>query len=208
MIFNLSGFSISEYVECAKLLNNIEQIGILEVNISCPNVKDGGLSFGMSCESAAQVTKAVKEVSNKPVYIKLSPNVSNIVEIAKSCEEAGADGLCLVNTFLSTRIDLRTQKPVLANKVGGLSGPAIFPIALRMVYEVSQAVSIPVIGIGGISSAHDVIEMMMAGASAVQIGAANLVNPLVCKEIIQELPLVMNEYHIDKLSDIIGRAHQ
>ena len=204
VIANISGFSIEEYVQCAKAMNDVSQMGILEVNVSCPNVHDGGMAFGVLPESAAAVTKAVKEVAAKPVYIKLSPNVTDIVSIAKACEEAGADGLSLINTLLGMRIDIKRRQPVIANKMGGFSGPAIFPVAVRMVYQVSKAVDIPVIGMGGVSSARDVIEMMMAGASAVQVGAANLVNPYACKEIIEELPAVMEELGIENLRDIIG----
>ena len=180
------------------------QVGILEVNVSCPNVHNGGMAYGVCAESAAEVTRAVKAVTTKPVYIKLSPNVTDIVEIAKACEDAGADGISLINTILGMRIDIKTRKPVIANKMGGFSGPAIFPVAVRMVYQVANAVKIPVIGMGGVSSARDVIEMMMAGATAVQIGAANLVNPYACKEIIEDLPRVCEELGIEKLSDMIG----
>lgn len=206
-IANVSGFSIEEYVETCKKLDKEEQIGILEVNISCPNVHGGGMSFGTSAKSAAEVTRAVKAVTTKPVYIKLSPNVTNIVEIAKACEEAGADGISMINTLMGMRIDLKTKRPVVANKMGGFSGPAIFPVAVRMVYQVYEAVNIPIIGMGGVSSAEDVIEMMLAGASAVQIGAANLITPTVCKEIIDNLPSVMQKYNINSLKDIIGGAH-
>ena len=204
VIANVSGFSIEEYVQCAKAMDDEPQVGIIEVNVSCPNVHDGGMAFGVLPESAAAVTKAVKEVTKKPVYIKLSPNVTDIVSIAKACEEAGADGLSLINTLLGMRIDIRRRAPVIANKMGGFSGPAIFPVAVRMVYQVAKAVRIPIIGMGGIQDAGDVIEMMMAGASAVQVGAANLVNPYACKEIIEELPRVMEELKIEKLEDIIG----
>ena len=180
------------------------QVGILEVNVSCPNVHNGGMAYGVCAESAAEVTRAVKAVTTKPVYIKLTPNVTDIVEIAKACEDAGADGISLINTILGMRIDIKTRKPVIANKMGGFSGPAIFPVAVRMVYQVANAVKIPVIGMGGVSSARDVIEMMMAGATAVQIGAANLVNPYACKEIIEDLPRVCEELGIEKLSDMIG----
>jgi len=207
VIANISGFSIEEYVECARVMDAQDNVGIIEVNISCPNVHGGGMSFGVSPEAAAQVTKAVKEVTTKPVYIKLSPNVTDIVSIALACEEAGADGLSLINTLLAMRIDLKTRKPVLANKMGGLSGCAIFPVALRMVYQVYEAVKIPIIGMGGVSSAEDVIEMMLAGATAVQVGAANLKNPYACKEIIEDLPRVMEKYKIISLSEIIGGAH-
>lgn len=204
VIANVSGFSIDEYRDCAKAMDCQEQVGIIEVNVSCPNVHDGGMAFGVLPESAAQVTKAVKEVTTKPVYMKLSPNVTDIVPIAKACEEAGADGLSLINTLMGMRIDIKNRRPVIANKMGGFSGPAIFPVAVRMVYQVSKAVDIPIIGIGGISSARDVIEMMMAGATAVEIGAANLVNPYACRDIIQALPQVMEELGIKSLSDIIG----
>ncbi len=207
VIANISGFSIEEYVECCEKIDKEDQVGIIEVNVSCPNVRHGGMSFGTTPESAAAVTRAVKAVTTKPVYIKLSPNVTDIVSIAKACEEAGADGISLINTMLGMRIDLRKKKPIIANTMGGFSGPAIFPVALRMVYQVSKAVNIPVIGMGGVSSARDVIEMMMAGATAVQVGAANLKNPYVCKEIIEELPVLMQELGIEKLSDIIGAAH-
>ncbi len=204
---NISGFSVDDYVYTCEKLSNEEQIGWFEVNISCPNVHGGGMSFGTSPEAAAMVTKAVKAVSKKPVIIKLSPNVTDIVSIAKACEEAGADGISLINTLLGMRIDLKTKKCVIANKMGGFSGPAIFPVAVRMVYQVFDAVNIPIIGMGGVSSAEDVIEMMLAGATAVQIGAANLVNPFACKEIIEKLPSVMEKYRITNLSDIIGGAH-
>ena len=204
IIANISGFSIEEYVECCQKLDKEEQVAILEVNISCPNVHNGGMAFGTSPESAAAVTKAVKAVTTKPVFIKLSPNVTDIVAIAKACEEAGADGITLINTMLGMRIDIARRKPVIANKMGGFSGAAIFPIAVRMVYQVAHAVKIPVIGCGGVSSAEDVIEMMMAGATAVQVGAENLRNPYACKEIIEELPYVMERLGIEKLTDIIG----
>lgn len=204
IIANISGFSIEEYVECCQKLDKEEQVAILEVNISCPNVHNGGMAFGTSPESAAAVTKAVKAVTTKPVFIKLSPNVTDIAAIAKACEEAGADGITLINTMLGMRIDIARRKPVIANKMGGFSGAAIFPIAVRMVYQVAHAVKIPVIGCGGVSSAEDVIEMMMAGATGVQVGAENLRNPYACKDIIEELPLVMERLGIEKLSDIIG----
>ena len=204
IIANISGFSIEEYVECAKKMDVVENVGIIEVNVSCPNVHNGGMAYGVSAQSVSEVTKAVKSVTRKPVYIKLSPNVTDIVEIAKSCESSGADGLSLINTLLGMRIDIRRKAPVIANKMGGFSGPAIFPVALRMVYQVANAVKIPVIGMGGVSSAQDVIEMMMAGASAVQVGSANLVNPFACKEIIEELPLTMEELGIKSLREIIG----
>ena len=202
IVANISGFSIEEYVNCVEKLTKEDQVEILEVNISCPNVHGGGMAFGISPEAAASVTRAVKAVATKPVYIKLSPNVTDIVSIAKACEEAGADGLSLINTLLGMRIDLNRRKPILANVMGGYSGPGIFPVAVRMVYQVTGAVKIPVIGMGGISTARDVIEMMMAGAKAVQVGAANLVNPYVCKEIIEQLPIEMEKLHIDRLSDI------
>lgn len=204
IVANISGFSIEEYVECCQKLDKEEQVAILEVNISCPNVHNGGMAFGTSPESAAAVTKAVKAVTTKPVFIKLSPNVTDIVAIAKACEEAGADGITLINTMLGMRIDIARRKPVIANKMGGFSGAAIFPIAVRMVYQVAHAVKIPVIGCGGVASAENVVEMMMAGATAVQVGAENLRNPYACKEIIEELPLVMERLGIEKLSDIIG----
>ncbi len=199
---NVSGFSVEQYVETCRLLDKEEQVGWLEVNVSCPNVHGGGMSFGTSPEAAAEVTKAVKAVTTKPVIIKLSPNVTDIVSIAKACEEAGADGISLINTLLGMRIDLKRRKPIIANTMGGFSGPAIFPVAVRMVYQVSGAVKIPVIGMGGVQSARDVIEMMMAGATAVQVGAANLVNPFACKEIIEQLPLEMEKLGIESLSDI------
>ena len=202
IVANISGFSIEEYVNCVEKLTKEDQVEILEVNISCPNVHGGGMAFGTSPEAAASVTRAVKAVATKPVYIKLSPNVTDIVSIAKACEEAGADGLSLINTLLGMRIDLNRRKPILANVMGGYSGPGIFPVAVRMVYQVAGAVKIPVIGMGGISTARDVIEMMMAGAKAVQVGAANLVNPYACKEIIEQLPIEMEKLHIDRLSDI------
>ena len=204
VIANISGFSLEEYVDCAAAMDKQPQVGIIEVNVSCPNVHNGGMAYGVCPESAAEVTAAVKAVTAKPVYIKLSPNVTDIAEIACACEDAGADGISLINTLLGMRIDIARRKPVIANKMGGFSGPAIFPVAVRMVYQVSKAVKIPVIGMGGVSSARDVIEMMMAGATAVQVGAANLVNPYACKEIIEELPAVCEELGIERLSDIIG----
>lgn len=206
VIANVSGFSLEEYVTCCAEMDKQEQVGIIEVNISCPNVKHGGMSFGTNPESAAEITRAVKAVTTKPVYIKLSPNVTDIVSIAKACEHAGADGLSLINTLLGMRIDIRRRKPVLANKMGGFSGPAIFPVAVRMVYQVAKAVNIPVIGMGGVSTAEDVIEMMMAGATAVQVGAANLVDPYACKKIIEDLPRIMEKLQIEKLEEIIGIA--
>jgi len=201
---NVSGFSIDEYVYTCEKLDKCEQVGWLEVNISCPNVHGGGMSFGTSPEAAAEVTAAVKKVTTKPVLVKLTPNVTDIVSIAKACEEAGADGLSLINTMLGMRIDLRTGKPVIANTMGGFSGSAIFPVAVRMVYQVSHAVNIPVVGIGGVTTAEDVVEMMMAGATAVQVGAANLVDPYCCRDIILDLPRVMEKYRINSLKDIIG----
>ena len=202
IIANISGFSVDEYVRCVELLTREEQVEILEINISCPNVHGGGMAFGTTPEGAAEVTRAVKAVATKPIYMKLSPNVTDIVAIAKACEEAGADGLSLINTLLGMRIDMNRRKPVLANVAGGYSGPGIFPVALRMVYQVTGAVSIPVIGMGGVTTARDVIEMMMAGAKAVQVGAANLVNPMACKDIIDALPAEMERLGIERLSDI------
>ena len=204
LIANISGFSPEEYEYCARAMDKEEQVGIIEVNVSCPNVHNGGMAHGVLPESAAEITRVVKAVTKKPVYIKLSPNVTDIVSIACACEEAGADGLSLINTMLGMRIDIRTRKPVIANRMGGFSGPAIFPVAVRMVNQVYHAVKIPVIGMGGVSKAEDVIEMMMAGASAVQVGAANLVNPYACKEIIEELPALMDRLGIERLSDIVG----
>lgn len=204
---NVSGFAVEDYAYTCEKLDSEEQIGWFEVNISCPNVHGGGLAFGTSAKNAEAVTKAVKKVTNKPVYIKLSPNVTDITEIAKACEAAGADGVSLINTLLGMRIDLKTKKPILANKMGGFSGPAIKPVALRMIYQVYDAVKIPIIGMGGVSTAEDVIEMMLAGATAVQVGAANLVEPFACKNIIEDLPRVMEKYGINNLSDIIGGAH-
>ena len=204
---NVSGFAVEDYAYTCEMLDKEEQIGWFEVNISCPNVHGGGLAFGTSAKNAEAVTKAVKKVTSKPVYIKLSPNVTDITEIAKACESAGADGVSLINTLLGMRIDLKTKKPILANKMGGFSGPAIKPVALRMIYQVYDAVKIPIIGMGGVSTAEDVIEMMLAGATAVQVGAANLVEPFACKNIIEDLPRVMEKYGINSLSDIIGGAH-
>ncbi len=204
VIANVSGFSVEDYAYTCELLDKEEQVGILEVNVSCPNVHGGGMSFGTDSKSAAEVTKAVKAVTTKPVFIKLSPNVTDIVSIAKACEEAGADGICLINTLLGMRIDIKTRKPVIANKMGGFSGDAVFPVALRMVYQVAKACNIPVMGCGGVSSAKDVIEMMMAGASAVQVGAANLINPYASKEIIEALPTECEKLKIERISDIIG----
>jgi dihydroorotate dehydrogenase (NAD+) catalytic subunit len=204
IIANISGFSIDEYCECCAKIDREEQVAIIEVNVSCPNVHNGGMAFGTSAESAAEVTRAVKSVTTKPVFIKLSPNVTDIVAIARACEEAGADGLTLINTMLGMRIDIARRKPVIANKMGGFSGRAIFPVALRMVYQVAQACQIPIIGCGGVATAEDAIEMMMAGASAVQVGAENLRNPYVCKEIIEALPTTMQRLGVERLKDIIG----
>ena len=201
---NVGGFSVEEYVHTASLLDKEDQVGWLEINISCPNVHAGGTNFGSSEKGAYEIISAVKKSVNKPVIAKLSPNVTDITAIAKAVEDAGADGVSLINTLLGMRIDLRTRKPVIANKMGGFSGPAIFPVAVRMVYQVANAVKIPVIGMGGVSTAEDVIEMMLAGATAVEVGAANLINPYACKQIIEDLPKVMAKYKIEKLSDIIG----
>ena len=201
---NVSGFSVEDYAYTCEKLNDCDEIGWFEVNVSCPNVHGGGMSFGTSPEAAAEVTAAVKKVTTKPVIIKLSPNVTDIVSIAKACEAAGADGISLINTMLGMRINLSTRKPIIANTMGGFSGPAIFPVALRMVYQVAHAVNIPVVGMGGVSSAEDVIEMMLAGATAVEVGAANLVNPCICRDIIRDLPRVMKKYRIENLTDIIG----
>lgn len=203
---NVSGFSVADYAYTCERLDREEQVGWLEVNVSCPNVHGGGMSFGTCPESAAEVVKAVKAVTTKPVFVKLSPNVTDIVSIAKACEEAGADGISLINTMLGMRIDLRRRKPVIANTMGGYSGPGIFPVAVRMVYQVARAVKIPVIGMGGVQSAEDVIEMMLAGATAVEVGAANLVDPWACKNIIEDLPRAMKAYRIENLKDIIGGA--
>ena len=203
---NVSGFAIEDYAYTCELLDKEDQVGWLEVNVSCPNVHGGGMSFGTQPEAAAAVTRAVKAVTKKPVIIKLSPNVTDIVSIAKACEEAGADGISLINTLLGMRINLNTRKPVIANKMGGFSGPAIFPVAVRMVYQVAHAVKIPVVGMGGVSSAEDVIELMLAGATAVEVGAANLVNPFASRDIVNDLPRVMEKYRIQNLTDIIGQA--
>ena len=204
VIANVSGFAVEDYAYTCALLDKQEQVGILEVNVSCPNVHGGGMSFGTSPAAAAEVTRAVKAVTTKPVFIKLSPNVTDIVAIAKACEDAGADGICLINTLLGMRIDIKKRRPVIANTMGGFSGDAVFPLAVRMVYQVAKACHIPVMGCGGVSTAADVIEMMMAGATAVQVGAANLVNPYACKEIIEALPAECEKLGIDKISDIIG----
>ncbi len=201
---NVSGFSVEDYAYTCEKIDKCEQVGWIEVNISCPNVHGGGMSFGTNPKSAREVVSAVKKVTKKPVIIKLSPNVTDIVEIAKACEDAGADGISLINTLLGMRINLKTKKPIIANTMGGFSGPAIFPIAVRMVYQVANAVKIPVVGMGGVSSAEDVIEMMLAGATAVEVGAANLVNPYACKDIINDLPKTMEKYGINNLEDIIG----
>lgn len=207
VIANISGFSTDEYVYCCERIDAQEQVGIIEVNVSCPNVHGGGMSFGTDPKCAAEVTRAVKRVTTKPVYIKLTPNVTDITEVAKACEDAGADGISLINTLLGMRIDLKTKKPVLANKMGGFSGRAVFPAALRMVYAVYEAVKIPIIGMGGVACAEDVIEMMLAGARAVQVGAENLVNPYACRDIVNSLPAVMEKYNIESLEKIIGGAH-
>ncbi len=204
---NISGFSIDEYSKTCEMIDKEEQVAFIEVNVSCPNVHNGGMSFGTTPESAAEVTKAVKAVTTKPVFIKLSPNVTDIVSIAKACEKAGADGISMINTLLGMKIDLKTRKPVIANKMGGFSGDAIFPVAVRMVYQVYEAVDIPIVGMGGVSRAEDVIELMLAGATAVEVGAANLVEPFACKNIIEDLPRVMDKYGINNLKDIIGGAH-
>ncbi len=204
IVANISGFSIDEYVECCRKIDKEEQVAIIELNVSCPNVHGGGMSFGTSAESVAQVVREVKKVITKPLYVKLTPNVTDIVSIAKAAEEAGADGICLINTMLGMRINTRTRKPVIANTMGGFSGAAVFPVAVRMVYQVAKACNIPVIGCGGVETASDVIEMMMAGATAVEVGAANLRNPYACKEIIEALPAEMAKLGIERLSDIIG----
>lgn len=207
VIANISGFSVDEYKYCCERIDKEDLVGIIEVNVSCPNVHNGGMSFGTSAEAAAEVTRAVKSVTTKPVFIKLTPNVTDIVSIAKACEDAGADGISMINTMLGMRVDLRTKKPIIANKMGGFSGSAVLPVALRMVYQVYEAVKIPIIGMGGVSSAEDVVEMMMCGATAVQVGAANLIDPFACKKIIEKLPQVMAKYNIVSLHDIIGAAH-
>ncbi len=204
---NISGFSIDEYSKTCEMIDKEDQVSFIEVNVSCPNVHNGGMSFGTTPESAAEVTRAVKNVTTKPVFIKLSPNVTDIVSIAKACEEAGADGISMINTLLGMKIDLKTRKPVIANKMGGFSGDAIFPVAVRMVYQVYENVKIPIVGMGGVSRAEDVIELMLAGATAVEVGAANLVEPFACKNIIEDLPRVMEKYGINNLKDIIGGAH-
>jgi len=208
VIANVSGSTLEDYVECARVLSAHDIVGALEINISCPNVKCGGLAFGTDPKSAYDVTKACKEASTKPIYVKLSPNVTDITVIAKAVEEAGADAITMINTLVGMRLDLKTAQPVLANKMGGLSGPAILPVALKMIYQVYQTVSIPIIGMGGVMSAYDVIEMIYAGATAVGVGSANLVDPCACKSIIEDLPKVMDELNINKLEDVIGLAHK
>lgn len=207
VLANISGFSVDEFVDCAKKFDDAQGVGILEINISCPNVHGGGMSFGTDPKAAAAVTEAVKKAVKKPVYMKLTPNVTDITVIAKAVEAAGADGVCLINTLLGMRIDLRRRRPVIANKMGGMSGPCLLPLALRMVYQVYETVNIPIIGMGGVASAEDVVEMMLAGASAVEVGAANLVDPFACKRIIEALPETMKKYNIENLKDIIGGAH-
>ena len=206
VLANVSGFSIDDYVYTCERMDKAPEVDIIEVNISGPNVHNGGMAFGTQPEAAAEVTRAVKAVTHKPVYMKLSPNVTDIVAIARACEDAGADGLCLINTLLGMRIDIRRRRPVLANRYGGYSGPGVFPVALRMVNQVARAVQVPIIGCGGVEKAEDVVEMMMAGATAVEVGAANLVNPMACKEIVERLPRLMEELGIEKLTDIIGAA--
>ena len=206
VLANVSGFSIDDYVYTCERMDKAPEVDIIEVNISCPNVHNGGMAFGTQPEAAAEVTRAVKAVTHKPVYMKLSPNVTDIVAIARACEEAGADGLCLINTILGMRIDIRKRRPVLANRYGGYSGPGVFPVALRMVNQVARAVQVPIIGCGGVEKAEDVVEMMMAGATAVEVGAANLVNPMACKEIVERLPRLMEELGIENLTEIIGCA--
>ena len=204
---NVSGFSIDEYVEVCSKLDKCDQVGWLEVNISCPNVHGGGMSFGTDPKAAASVTRAVKDAVKKPVIVKLSPNVTSIADIAKACEDAGADGISLINTVMGMRLDLKARKPLLANSTGGMSGPALFPLAVRMVWQVYEAVRIPIVGLGGVMSAEDVIELMLAGATAVEVGAANLVDPFACRRIVEDLPRVMQKYNINDLNDIIGGAH-
>ncbi len=207
IIANVSGFSLDDYVYACEKLGKSEQVGLLEVNVSCPNVRHGGMSFGTTPEAASAVTKAVKGVTDKPVYIKLTPNVTDIAAIAKACEEAGADGVCLINTLLGMRIDLRERRPLLANRTGGYSGPGVFPVALRMVYDVYEAVDIPIIGMGGVRTVEDVLEMLLAGASAVEVGAANLVDPFVCERLVAELPNALDRYHFRNVRSVVGRAH-
>ena len=207
VIANVGGFSLEEYAENCRKLNDVEQVKILEVNISCPNVHAGGRNFGCDPKAAAEVTKAVKSVTDKPVFMKLTPNVTDIAEIAKACEDAGADGLCLINTLLGMRIDLKSRKPIIANRTGGVSGPAVFPVALRMVWDVYEAVNIPIIGCGGVSSAEDAVEMMLAGAAAVEVGAANLKDPYACKTIVENLPAVCERLGVTDISELTGGAH-
>ena len=208
LVANVSGFSIDDYVACASRIEEADNVGILEINISCPNVHGGGMAFGLDPAMAEKVTREVKAACKKPVFVKLSPNVTSIVDIALACQGGGADGLSLVNTFLGMRLDLKTRRPILANRTGGLSGPAIFPLALRMVYDVYKATHLPIIGMGGVASAEDVLEMVMAGASAVQIGAQNLVDPYICPRIIRDLPRVMDRYRIDSIQELIGASHR
>ena len=208
VIANIGGFSIDEYVENCRKLEDVEQVKILEVNISCPNVHAGGKNFGCDPKAAAQVTKAVKAATSKPVFMKLTPNVTDISEIARACEDAGADGVCLINTLLGMRIDLKTKRPVIANRTGGVSGPAVFPVALRMVWDVYEAVRIPIIGCGGVSSAEDAAEMMLAGASAVEVGAANLKDPFACKTLVEKLPVVCEKLGVERIADLTGAAHR
>ena len=207
VIANVGGFSLDEYAENCRKLNDVEQVKILEVNISCPNVHAGGKNFGCDPKAAAEVTRAVKSVTDKPVFMKLTPNVTDIAEIAKACEDAGADGLCLINTLLGMRIDLKSRKPIIANRTGGVSGPAVFPVALRMVWDVYEAVHIPIIGCGGVSSAEDAVEMMLAGATAVEVGAANLKDPYACKTIVENLPAVCERLGVTDISELTGGAH-
>ena len=208
VIANIGGFSIDEYVENCRKLENVEQVKILEVNISCPNVHAGGKNFGCDPKAAAEVTKAVKAATSKPVFMKLTPNVTDIAEIARACEDAGADGVCLINTLLGMRIDLKSRKPIIANRTGGVSGPAVFPVALRMVWDVYEAVRIPIIGSGGVSSAEDAAEMMLAGAAAVEVGAANLKDPYACKTIVEKLPGVCEKLGVERIADLTGAAHR
>lgn len=208
IISNISGFSIEEYVYCCEKINQVKDVDIIELNISCPNVHNGGMSFGTEPKNAQAVVEAVRKITTKPLFVKLTPNVTDIVSIAKACEQGGADGISLINTSQGMRIDLKKRKPVIANKIGGFSGRAIFPIALKMVYQVYDAVKLPIMGIGGVSSAEDVVEMMFAGATAVQVGAENLVNPYACRDIINNLPYVMKKYNINSLNEIIGEAHK
>ena len=208
VIANIGGFSIDEYVENCRKLESVEQVKILEVNISCPNVHAGGKNFGCDPKAAAEVTKAVKAATSKPVFMKLTPNVTDIAEIAKACEDAGADGVCLINTLLGMRIDLKTKRPVIANRTGGVSGPAVFPVALRMVWDVYEAVNIPIIGCGGVSSAEDAAEMMLAGAAAVEVGAANLKDPFACKTMVEKLPAVCERMGVEKIAELTGAAHR